>query len=280
MNFLLTIRNSIYSPSFYATIPQKSFGSALGYFLLLSLFLTIIQSISPVWGFLTVGQKEVETFVNQIEEAYPSELEVKIQNGKVSTNVQEPYFISLPQDKNRTTEDTTANLVVIDTKTPFSITQFNQYKAIAWVTKDSVFLKSDNNGQIRTIDLSKVSDMSIDKAFVVSLFEKFSPWLKLITPLAILGILLGVYLLHTGRLVYLLFLAIVIWVLAKLLKRPLTYSGSYKVGLYAITLGFLIELLSDFVHFSGFPFMFTLITLIVVSVNFLPTRSKSATLLS
>jgi len=264
VNFLRKIKNSIYSPGFYASIPQEKLGSAIGYFFLLILFVTIIQSISPVWSFLTVGQTEVKKFVNEVKNIYPSELVIKIQKGKVSTNVQEPYFIPLPGNKNKSAADN-FNLVVIDTKTPFSVNQFNQYRTFAWVTEDSIFTKSDN--QIKATDLSKASNITIDKTLVTSLINRFSPWVNLITPLAIIGILLGIYLFHVFRLVYLFFLAVLIWILTKLLKKPLSYGNSYKTGLYAITLGLFAEVFLGFFKFTGFTFMFTLISLAVVLVN-------------
>jgi hypothetical protein len=266
MNFFRKIRNSIYSPAFYSNIPQKSLGSAIGYFLLLSLFLTIIQSISPIWKFSTTGQTEIKKFVDQAKNFYPSGLEVKVQKGKVSTNVQEPYYISLPKDKNRTAEDN-QNLVVIDTKTPFSVEQYNQYETFAWITENSVITKSENKIQIN--DLSKTSNITINKTFVMSLINKFSPWLKLITPLVIIGILIGIYITYAGRLIYLFFLALIVWLLAKLFKKPLTYGGSYKIGLHAVTLGFIADLLFGWIHFPGFVFMFTLISLAVVLANML-----------
>lgn len=275
MNFLKTIINSIYSPPFYLSIPQKSFGSALGYFLLLALLLTIVRSIFPIWSFLTVGQNEVKIFIDQMVNAYPHELEVRVRNGKVTTNVQEPYSIPLPEDKNRTAEDD-SNLVVIDTNTPFSAAQFNQYKTIAWVAKDSIFVRGDSDAEIETIDLSQVSDFTVNKAFVNSIIAKISPWLSLITPLAIVGIPLGSYMIHTARLVYLLFLALLILLLTKIFKKPLSYSRSYQVGLYAMTLALLVELAFEWIGFSGFPFMFTIISLLVVIVNILPMKQVSA----
>jgi len=266
MGFLKTIRNSIYSPSFYVSIPQKKLSSAMGYFFLLILLVTVVESISPIWSFSTVGQTEIKKFVDKVKNFYPSELVVKIQKGKVSTNVPEPYYIPLPEYTGKTAQDA-SNLVVIDTKTPFSIDQFNQYKTIAWVTKDSVITK--NEGKIQINDLSKVSNMTIDKTFVATIINKVSPWVNIIAPLAIAGILLGLYLLHIFRLVYLFFLALAIWLLTKLIKKPLSYGNSYKTGLYAMTLGFIVEIILGFTKQIGFVFMFTIIALIIVLVNIL-----------
>lgn len=268
MNFFKNILNSLYSPSFYASIPQKTFGQAISYFLLLILLLTVLKSASPIYNYLSSGQKQVSNFLNQAINFYPEELKIKIKNGKVSTNVQEPYFIPLTLNLDRKTSS--VNLAVIDTKTPFSTAQFNKYQtiAIAWITSDSVVTR-DDKGQIRIYDLAQVSDLTINKQLVDTLLTKITPWFKLITPLVVTGILFGFFLLNALRLIYLLILAILVLLLTKIIKKPLSWRNSYKVGLYAMTLGFFVEIALGWFRLSGFPFMFTLITLLVVLVNFL-----------
>lgn len=263
MSFLKTVKNSIYSPEFYTSIPQKRLLSAIGYFLLLSLFLTIIQSAIPILKFSTTGQTEIKKFVNKVTDIYPSELEIKIQKGKVSTNMQEPYFIPFQFDTDKAKN--ISNLIVIDTKTPYSSDQFNQYETIAWLTEDSVFIR--NNDKIEANDLSKISNVTINRTSITSLINKFSPWLKFITPVAVTGIFIGTYIAYSSRLIYLFFLALIIWVLAKFLKKPLTYGSSYKMGLYAMTLGLFASLILSFFKFPGFPFMLTIISIGIVLIN-------------
>lgn len=273
-NFFQTVKESIYSPEFYAGIPKKSLGSAIIYFLLLTLIVTVLQSVLPIWSFTTVGQQEIQKFIGQAVNTYPEKLEVKIQNGKVSTNVKEPYFIPLPSGNN--TSNSTYNLIVIDTKTPFSASQFNAYKAAAWVSKDTIFVQGDSNGQIKTIDLSKASDVKINKSLINSFAVKYSPLLKLLTPLAIVGILLGLFLLHILRLIYLFFLALLIFLLVKVIKKDRTYGECYKISIYAVTLGVLVEFIGNFLRYPGFPFMFTIIAIAVVLFNFKNMKKSSS----
>lgn len=270
MNFLKTVSDSIYSPPFYAAIPKKSWGEALKYFFLLSFLLALVQSALPAWNFLSVAKPEIDALGNRARAVYPPELELRVQNGTVTTNVQEPYVIPLPISDELSDQ---VSLAVIDTRTPFSAGQFNDYNTIAWIAKDAIFVQGDD--QIRTIDLSETADFTIDKTMVDSWITTIVPWLSVITPLALTGIFLMMFALHTMRLVYLLFFALLIWVLMKLIKKPLTYSGSYKMGLYAMTLGFFAELAFSWVNFSGFSFLFTLITLGVIAGNFASLSQKS-----
>ncbi len=269
MNFFNKVKNSIYSPQFYSEVPKKSFSSALVYFLLLAFLVTVIRSIVPIWDFATVGQKEINKFVSSAVDKYPSGLMVKIKDGKVTTNEKEPYIIPMP-DGNQ--GEGMQNLIVIDTKTPFSTTQFNKYQTLAWVTRDSVFVKDNDQVQFRTIDLSKTKDFTLNKAFINSIVVKVSPWLKLITPVAIVAIIVFMFLSNIFMLVYLFFVAVLIWLLLKLIKTPYSYWESYKVGMYALTLGFFVDIFFEIIHSPGVPLMHTVLTLLVVLFNFLPAK--------
>ncbi len=274
MNFFSTVKNSIYSPEFYKGVTQRSLFSAILYFLLLSVLVTIIQSINPIVSFVTVGEREVQKFVSSTVNSYPQELEVKIQNGKVISNVTEPYFIPIPAYMDSGAKSEYRNIAVIDTKTPFSASQFNTYKTLAWVSSDTVFILGDNKGQIKTIDLSKTSDFKINKTIINSFVQKFSPLLKLLTPIVVIFVFFGILFLHLLRFVYLFFLALLLKLLFNLLKQPKSYGDSYKIGLYAMTTATIFGLLLGFVHFPGIPLSFTVITIIMVALNFPSSKIK------
>lgn len=276
MNFFQTIGKSIYSPAFYSKIPQKPFGSVLGYYLLLCLLLTFIQLVKPTWDYIKSEDKNGEKFAKQVADVYPSALEITLKNGNVLTNVKEPYFITPPTwDDNETSEDHPTNLIVINTKTPFSVSQFTSYDTAVWIMKDAVIAKSDDSAEMKTYSLAEVPDMTINKTMVQSLIDKFSPWLKF-APLAGLGFLLiALIAYYSWRLLYLLVLALIILLLTKLIRKPLPYAESYKVGLFAMTLGLIVDLLLKWKQVVGFPFQFTLITLAVILVNLLASKKSS-----
>lgn len=273
MGFIETVRDSIYSPQFYKEILQRSFGKALGYFLLLVLLLTLLQTIFSAPFLLTTFQAEVQKMIETGVNKYPADLTVTIKKGQVSTNVQEPYFLAVPEDDNndRKMEDIN-NLIVIDTKTPFSISQFDQYKTAAWVTKDSVFYRSGaNNSEVKVFALNQIDDLTINKEQVQMWAEKITPWVRYLGPTLLVLAFIGLYVIYMFRLSYLLFLSLVVWVLSKMFKSNITFGQAYKMNLYAVTLALLVELAVDrttlWTGFHGFPFMFTIITLVVLFVN-------------
>lgn len=280
MNFLRDIKQSIYNRAYYKAIPNKSLGNAVSYFFLLIFVLTIIQTIFlaiPLYNgtniFLDQGVKIVLT-------NYPKDLRVQIQNGKVTTNVTEPYFISMPEGfEDKSTQYT--HLLVIDTKTAFSQKQFTAYNAAVWLTGDSLFYK-EKNGQLRGTDLSNIHDLTVDQSTLQQISKKISPWLHFVAPLLVVVTLIGVFLGYLFNFVYMLFLALVLLLVGKIISVKLTYGQAYKVCLHAITLGLLIAVVLNatefFFHIRAFPFMITLISIGVFFVNFSkPSQAKKQT---
>ncbi len=271
MNFLRTIQNSIYSPKFYLVILKKSFKASLGYFLLLALLLTIIHLITLINPLFVTAPKKIQEFAGNLVNCYPKDLEINIKSGQASVSATEPYFIkSCEGDKSQ-------NLVVIDTKTPFSQTQFDKYKTLAWVSKDSVIFHK-NDLETRTYSLNKMKDITLNKTVLDSFIQTLNPYLKFVGPILLFFSLIGIYLSYIFRLIYLLLLSSLIWLLGKLFKYNLGYIQAYKLGLHAITLGLFVELLVDltahWTGFYGFPFMVSIFTLAAVMVNlFLPKKS-------
>ncbi len=272
MSFLQTIKNAIYSPPFYAQIPQKPFTSGLIYYFLLAVFLTFFQSLFALPQIITLQNKAPE-YINSAIKSYPKELEVKIKNGQTSTNVEEPYKILFPKNLRSNSIDgqsQSTNLIVIDTKTPFSTTQFHKYDTEAWLTKDKIAYK--NNNRVAVSELSDMQNMTISQKTLRELLKKIQPWFSVIIPLLFILSFLVVILFQVLRLLYMTLLAVLIWSIGKATGKKLDYKNAYKIGLYAATAGLLLEffvtLTMPFLHIHGFPFMFSIVTLAIVIINF------------
>jgi hypothetical protein len=268
LRFLATVVRSIFSPRFYATIPSTPWRSGFRYFLLFTLLLTIGDYIVALPTLAPLFRGAVGDAIAQISAAYPGDLSVEIQNGLVSTNARQPYAIPLTDGTTDLgTPGPPRNILVIDTETPFSSTQFHAYDTAAWLTRDALYVEDQQGAQIRAIDLSRVRDLSVDRASVTRLVDRVRPIVDLVAK--IIGVLAFglIFLWHLGRLLYLLVLAVPILLAARLRGVSLTYGEAYRVGLYAMTAGFLVEFVGGLVGFRGFAFMFSLVTILVVLVN-------------
>lgn len=272
VNFLKTIQDSIYSPQFYSTVLTKSFRKSLGYFFLLILLLTTIRGVILINPFLVEAPKQLQKFTAEVINCYPKDLEVKIINGQVSINSGGPYFLSSCEGLGQG-----QNLAVIDTKTPFSSTKFDEYRVAIWVTKTDVVYKR-NQFETRSYSLAQVKDFKLNKDSLKSFSNLLTPWIKFVGPVLLILAFLGIYLSYNFRLIHLLTIAALTFLLGKILKQNISFGQGYKVGLYAITLGLIVDLVVDstarWTHLSGFPFMVTILTLAVVLVNLLfPKRT-------
>ncbi len=268
MNFLKTIQDSIYSPKFYSSVSGKSFKSSFGYFFLLILFLTVIHLVTLISPLFIEAPASLQKLATEVIDCFPKDLDLKITNGQATSSAKEPYFISCKDSQ---------PILVIDTKTPFSSDKFDQYKAAAWVTKDAVVYKKSSL-ETRSYNLNKVKDFKLNKEVLNSYYKTFSPYLKFVGPILLLLSFVGIYLAYSLRLLQLLLLASLIWLLSRIFKYTLSFGQSYKISLYAITLGLIVDLAvsltSRYTYFHGFPFMVSILTLAVVTVNlFIPKKN-------
>lgn len=271
MGFFRTIRSSIYNPEFYSKINASSLGSALKYFFLLILSLTVVNTLILSYELGVKVPQEIRIALAQSVNSFPRDLEVNIDEGQVTTNAQEPFFVPIPQFEEELARENLNNLLVIDTKTPFSSSQFNQYKTLFWLTRDSLFYANREFDQ-RSVDLSKVENIKINRAFVEDLSQKLSPWLNWVGPVLILAASIGIFIGFTFKLVYFLILGVLIFFLSSIFKWGLNYSASYKTAIYASTLSLIVDLIlfntGIYTGFYGFPFLFTLTSLCISTINF------------
>ena len=274
--FFQTIKDSLYNPAFYKEQLTSSLRPAFAYYFLFILLLTVLQVLFTLPLFFN-AQKDIKQTVSQLASSYPQELDVRITNGVVTTTAQEPYRIPVPPSESEANQP--KNLLVIDTKTSYSSTQFLKYDTTAWLTKDTVYYQ-DGQGQIKSADLHQISDLHINKEIVMDTWKKVQPYTVWIGPgiaiLFFIVLLLGSVL----RLGYLALLALLVMVFGKIVRKQLTFKQSYTVLLYAVTLPLIIStglsILSFHNVFHGIALSFTVLTLLSVIVNLFASQKSKA----
>ncbi len=279
LNFFKKLSASIYSPEFYASIPKRKFGSAFGYLLLLSLLLMILGGI--VLGVPLVSERDkVGHIIDTTLTLYPEELIVTAEGGKISTNVEEPYFITseayyLEEGKWEETEFF-QNIIVIDTITPFSAEQFMEYKSLAWLTEDTLFTQGDD--ELKTIPLNEMEDGVLDKEKADFLLQKGWDTAK---PFFVAGVLAVIIMMYIGliifRMIYALLLGLLIWIVGSIMNLEMDYGASYKMSLHAMTpsllIMFLIHHTSQWTTFNGFFLLFTVIAVATATINLINAKN-------
>jgi hypothetical protein len=260
MNFFHTIKHSVYGPSFYHGLRDKKFGSSLGSFVVLALILSLIFAVTGTIRYLSV-KDEISKFITDAFDKYPSELVVTIKKGETSVNVQEPYFIKADAED---VEEGISNYVVIDTKSDMSLEKFKEYGTYAWLGKNNVMFIEDK-GEIRAYSLKDIEfTLSKEKlAKWVGIALSFLPWLPFVI---FMGMFAAYFIGIVFTLGYLLFLALLVWLVMHSKKIDWGYAKAYQVSLHAAVPALIIDLILYYLNVHVL-FLFTGIFLVTVLVN-------------
>jgi hypothetical protein len=264
------IHDSIYNPTFYRELPSKSLGYSWKYYsafaLLVVIFLTIISSI-PLIG---SANRVVREFPQKFFAYYPDNFEFSIANGVLTTNAVEPYTLPIPLPlRVIAKEDDIADLVVFDTKTPFSLEQFNAYHSLIWVGGKQ-FAYREKDTSVRVQGFAPKTNITVNEKELHTMESLISPYYRFIGPVIVLSVFTGLLVALGVNFLYLLLGAVFIFVLLRFMKKELSYAKCYQVGLHAMTLPVLVYVVLATTPFalSGLPFSSTIIMLVIVYINF------------
>ncbi|OGI19225.1 MAG: hypothetical protein A3J06_04230 [Candidatus Moranbacteria bacterium RIFCSPLOWO2_02_FULL_48_19] len=283
MGFFQTVKKSVYDVAFYATAKTESFSVALKQYTLFILCVAVVISI-PLYIAFGVWHSQVKEMGDiraKVLAVYPDELVLTFQNGQMASNVEEPYSIPMPAEFD---VKTPKNLVVINTRGSITLNDFERYDTLAILGGDAVWT---HDPQKDKIEIQKFDQFS--KASFVLNEQKLTEWVDLAFKVGrIVVIILLIFMpafifvfLWVGYLVYLLFGAFVIWLMAKLRKVDCTYGQSYKLGLYLLTLPILYSVLTTGpLSMFHIPFGFTLILAVLAYANLGPIKTVKTTSVS
>ena len=271
MGLIRLVQESIYSPIFYNGLLVKPLSFSFKYFYSFALVLSIVLAAVISYALIPPASSFFQTVGPKILAYYPDELVITVSGGKASTNVEEPHFFPWPSELREA--DGTApfeNLLVINTIVPFSLEQFRSYRTAALLTQDS-FIYAGDKGEIRIQPLAGVPDGKLDKRFVATVTERIAPFSKFVAPIIVIGAFLAGLALFSFELAYLLFGALLIWLLLRVKKVRVQYWKAYQIGMHAVTLGLLFQaLMFAFGLNVRLPFLFTALMLVVAFVNVRP----------
>jgi hypothetical protein len=233
-NFWFDVKHSFYGPDIYASRLKESFWKGVYFILKFGLIMSIVLSISfllalrPVYKELLTG--------NFVEKYYPNEdLQIDIKDGKVSTNVEEPYIVKAPNDlnKNQRDLDKKENLFVIDTSDNLVLEKINSYNSYLVLTKDSLII-NQSSVRSQTMSLSFIKDLTINENNLMDWSTKLAGVIKIASiPLMILLVLFSTLGYVLSYLFVSIFAALIVMLVGKIFKRNLSYKESYKISLFA-----------------------------------------------
>ena len=276
MQFLRTIRKSIYDVDFYVTAKANSSAAALKYYTLFVLCAAFIIAI-PIYvsfGIISSQIKEAGDIRTRVLALYPDELVLNFQNGHMTSNVEEPYAIPVPPEFSAKTPK---NLIVINTSGSIVPADFDRYDTLAILGGDAIWTRDTQKDkiEIQRFDQFSKGSMVINKQKATEGVDIALRVGKIFLTIFLVFLPLIIFVaLWISYLLYLLFGACVIWLVAKLRKTDLTYGQSYKIGLYLLTLPILYSVLTmGPLAMLKIPFAFTLILAAIAYANLAPKKT-------
>ena len=281
--FWHSFQKTLLDVSYYKDIAKASYWFSFKYLLFLLICLSLVRSVQIGVSYLTV-RKNIPTYLStgltEIKNIYPKELELRISNGKLYTNVQEPYTIEFPKIFGNMEGK---HLIVIDTKGIAD--DYPKYNTIALATRQAVVFPDKQGNSIAT-KLYYFSDLKrslyIDYFVYSKIVQGLNPLVaklpKLIDIFVIVGIvllpLLGGFFWQSTVLFGLMFLTIPLWIIGKIAKSSYGYKALYQLGMHGITWSILFTFLLDI---TGQQVVYVYELIFLAWMTFVIVKNKQST---
>ncbi|MBT6401205.1 DUF1189 family protein [candidate division WWE3 bacterium] len=256
---------SLTSPKYYNDIVKTNFGFSMKYFSVLALISSLVAFsglVKPIMTDLGDSLKAVETTV---VDSFPDDLEITVKDGEVSINQPEPYIFQTPEEGFESTmeegQEVPRNLLVFDSKG--TLDDLERYDTLFLVNKSNILAQSSN--KIEVYPLDEFPNGTFGAEDIKGLLNEVRPFIDAIPYIVLAVALLGTIVYYFGfRLVFLLVVALVLFAVGNLRGLRMKYSKYYQVGIHALTLPLIIEVLSGVFEYPiNMPFWFLTLTVLI-----------------
>jgi hypothetical protein len=253
--FWYSFQKSLLDFTYYKDVAKASFWFSYKYLFLLLVCLSLIRSVQLGVAYSTV-RKNIPSYVaiakKELTNIYPKELELRISNGKLYTNVEEPYTIEFPKVFG---DMGGKHLIVIDTKGIAD--NYPKYNTIVLATKQALVYPDKQQGNRVTTQLYYFSELNrslyMDHSEYSKLVKNADPFfakLPKLIDIAVVTIFLllplfGGFFWLSGILFGLVFLTIAVWIIEKILKTSYGYKTLFRMGMHGATWSILFSFLLD-----------------------------------
>ncbi|PIV08542.1 hypothetical protein COZ40_01035 [Candidatus Roizmanbacteria bacterium CG_4_10_14_3_um_filter_39_13] len=279
--FWNSFQKSLLDFNYYRDIIKASFWFSFKYLFFLLICLSFIRSVqlgiqyskirNKIPSYITMGKKELTSL-------YPKELELRISNGKLYTNVVEPYVIEFPKVFGNMDGK---HLAVIDTKGIAD--NYPKYNALILATRQALVYPDKQQGNAISTKMYYFSELKrslyIDHALYSKMVQRADPLIKklpkIIDTFVIIGLLLlpffgGLFWL-SGTLFGLIFLTILVWIMEKIAKTSFGYKTLFRLGMHGVTWSILFSFMLGITN-QSVPYLYNLI--FIVWMGFVLFKNK------
>jgi len=265
--FWYVLKNSITSPKYYKDVLKTDLKFSIKYFLMLSVFASIIYSLYA--SIKTVPQtiSTVKIMTSQIREKFPDELVINFKDGSWEANEPEPIIIPMPSVSSEEDAHLPDNLIVFDKNG--TIDSLGSYNTYVLVNEENILYRSygyeTDPKKVSTQPLKNIPNVTLDKSTINSRLETADKFVKAAPYVMPIFICLYAFIFNYigGALFYALLIALILQLIAFFAKRKIGYQKACQISIHAMTAPIILQLIASF-----FPqiSMYTVVWFIILSI--------------
>lgn len=237
-----TLLRNLFSLSYYHSI---LLGKARVRWVLLIFILSILASLYLTFSVFVPYYPYIPSLRSKgeevIKEFVPSDMVITIKNGVVSTNVSEPYYITISESRWSKIFDTEGQNTVSQTRilaidTKGTAEDFERYQSYALLTQNSFVYY--NEDKINIVPLRSVGDMTIDQKSILRYFTDINSEYHITDIIAILFYALPLLFIPFFFLTFIfvyLYLTFLVYIIARILGVRVGFGNIYRYT-FAISL--------------------------------------------
>src|SRR3989338_2137565 len=156
--FFITLRESIWSPKFYEVMGSRTSREGVRYFLSLMFFASFIITVVVSIFVVPVAIFGTNLVSKMVYDKYPADLTIIFKDSAASATPVKVYKLPVSPDIWSGSEIARlsglgiSNMLVIDTNSKFeNVSQFNNAKTIALLSRDSLVVKSQSGFEVKSL---------------------------------------------------------------------------------------------------------------------------------
>jgi hypothetical protein len=248
--FFYVYKNSLLNPKYYKDLLGTNMNFTIKYYIMLAVTLSLIYATAiTVRNFADV-KLGVSTFTEQARNLYPEDLEIVFENETWNMNKEAPVVIQLPEETMReliTVEGETAqnipkNLLVLDKEG--TIEQLKELDTLALINEKNLLVRSGEEITSMplkdTIPFKKLENYKVTQTEFNNMLE-YARYIPSVLPVVLF--ISGILGMTTGGVIQTLIVAMILYVVAMILKPKRSYNEVIKIAFHTSTLILSIQIL-------------------------------------
>lgn len=282
--FWYILRRSLLDPLYYKELLSVSYGFSYKYIWMLLTCLVVVGLI-PITGSYISYRSQIPSKLQEIKTTvlllYPNELELRISNGKLYTNVDEPYAIPFPKSWGDMGKE---SLLVLDTSA--TVEDYPDTNAFMLATRNAlVYPDRGSNAESYSTRVFYFREIPrsiyMDKDRFESILYQLDPYIQkapliidwVVAIFVIIAPWFGGLMWSVGVLLGLIFNTFFLYLTARILRLSYSYGQLYRLAMHGVTWSLLTQLLLTFTK-QEIPYASSVVFFLWMGVVFFSLKEK------